>query len=176
MNWSAISAISDTLAAIGVIASIAYLAIQVKSNTASMQLAARQSVANEFKASARLMAEHSKQLIVGMNDYPNVAFNIRNDFSCVLTDIAMSFQSCQAAYQAGSLPIDIYDSYLHFTASLLGSNPDGQRYWSEFKSVYIPIMVDALDHRIAQGGLADIRQLPQYNFEWDHQNDLRTPN
>lgn len=176
MNWSAISAISDILAAIGVIASIAYLAIQVRSNTSSMQLAARQSVANEFKASARLMAEHSEQFIIGMNDYPSVPLNIRSNFTCVLTDIIMSFQSCQAAYQAGSLPVDIYDSYRHFTASLLGNTPGGQRYWGKSKSIYIQLMVEALDHRIAQGGLADIRQLPQYNFEWDRQNNLRTPN
>lgn len=49
MNWEAISAISDIVGSIAVVASIGFLAFQVKSNTAVIKTTGRQNVANEFK-------------------------------------------------------------------------------------------------------------------------------
>ncbi len=44
MNWEAISAIGELLGALGVLASLIYLAVQIRDNTRSIQAASLQSV------------------------------------------------------------------------------------------------------------------------------------
>jgi len=73
MNWEAIGAIGEVLGAVAVFISLSYLALQIKSNTASMEVTSRQSVANEYRDWIR--AFHSAEpehFTRGMSDYPNM--------------------------------------------------------------------------------------------------------
>ena len=48
MNWEAVEAIAEILGAIGVILSLAYLSVQIRSNTKHLQFSANQSVAESL--------------------------------------------------------------------------------------------------------------------------------
>jgi len=48
MNWNAIGAIADTIGAFGVIGSLIYLAIQIRSNTRQLRFDATQSIAESL--------------------------------------------------------------------------------------------------------------------------------
>ncbi|MEH6502618.1 MAG: hypothetical protein V7682_01820 [Cycloclasticus sp.] len=176
MNWEAISAISDTVGSIAVIATIGFLAFQVKSNTAVIKTTGRQNVANEFKETSRLMMDNAEHFALGLRDYPDVPFDALSKFSGAMVDVLMSFQSCLASHKAGMLEDHIYQSYLTFTASFLVT-AGGKAYWIYWRNVYIKEMVDELDKRIAQGGLGDIRQVPQFNIDNanQHKADIATP-
>ncbi|HAI97698.1 MAG: hypothetical protein CL866_03625 [Cycloclasticus sp.] len=87
-----------------------------------------------------------------------------------MTDTLLSFQSCLALRQAGTLDNRIYDAYLTFTASLLVTT-GGQAYWQHFRNTFIPEMVEELDKKIAKGDLGNIQQIPQFNVNWNKQNN-----
>jgi hypothetical protein len=173
MNWEAISAISDIVGSIAVVASIGFLAFQVKSNTAVIKTTGRQSVANEFKETSRLMTDNAEYFALGLRDYPDVPFDALCMFSGSMSDALMSFQSCMASHKAGMLEDHIYQAYLTFTASLLVT-AGGKAYWIHWRNVYIKEMVDELDNRIAEGDLGDIRQIPQFNIDAVNQHKANT--
>jgi hypothetical protein len=58
MNWEAIGAIAEVLAATGVIASIVYLAIQIRDNTRTNRVTARQNTTKQFTDSIDLLMVH----------------------------------------------------------------------------------------------------------------------
>lgn len=84
VNWEAVGAVGQVVGAAGVIASLIYLAIQIRQNTRSVEAATYQSVADSLAdASYRLMGTHSTRLdrvrlFVGtMRRYENLHFQVR---------------------------------------------------------------------------------------------------
>ena len=59
MNWDAVAAISAAFGAIGVIATVGYLAVQIRQNTSSIQGATEQSLMTAEMALYGLLAEHA---------------------------------------------------------------------------------------------------------------------
>ena len=153
MNWDAIGAIGEVLGAIAVFISLSYLAIQIKSNTASMEVTSRQSVANEYRDWIR--AFHSvnpEHFTVGLSDYPNMPFRARSDFAIHLHDLVLFYQSTQAMHEAGTLPDANHEPYRVWVAAVL-STPGGRNFWAEWKPSYNAGMTSALEERMEEGGL-----------------------
>ena len=72
MDWEAIGAIAEALAAVGVIATLVYLARQIRTNTNAVQSAAAQSVHENFAVWYRMLAseaELSRIITNGLRDY-----------------------------------------------------------------------------------------------------------
>lgn len=102
MNWEAIGAIGEVLGAVAVFISLSYLALQIKSNTASMEVTSRQSVANEYRDWIR--AFHSAEpehFTRGMSDYPNMPFRARTEFAVSCHDLVLFYQSARGRNAAG---------------------------------------------------------------------------
>jgi hypothetical protein len=57
MNWDALAAVAELLAAIAVVASLVYLAIQVRQNTRQARLAAQQATIHELGHALRAQAQ-----------------------------------------------------------------------------------------------------------------------
>ena len=57
MNWDALGAIAELLGAAGVIASLLYLAVQVRQNTRQTRLAAQQATVRELGVALRAQAQ-----------------------------------------------------------------------------------------------------------------------
>jgi hypothetical protein len=84
LNWEAIGAVGEVVGAAGVIASLVYLAVQIRHNTRSVEAATYQSVAESLAdASYRLVGSASTPLdrlriFVGtMRRYENLHFQVR---------------------------------------------------------------------------------------------------
>jgi hypothetical protein len=58
MNWNAIAAIADALAAVAVVASLLYLAVQVRQNTRQNRLGAQQVLVNELGNALQAQAQN----------------------------------------------------------------------------------------------------------------------
>lgn len=57
MNWQAVSAVADVAAAVAVVASLLYLAIQVRQNTRQARLTAQQATVHELGHALRAQAQ-----------------------------------------------------------------------------------------------------------------------
>ncbi|MBT5719208.1 MAG: hypothetical protein HN872_00750 [Gammaproteobacteria bacterium] len=136
MNWEAIGAIGEVLGAVAVFISLSYLALQIKSNTASMEVTSRQSVANEYRDWIR--AFHSAEpehFTRGMSDYPNMPFRARTEFAVSCHDLVLFYQSAQAMHEAGTLPDANHEPYRVWVAAVL-CTPGGRNFWAKWKPSY----------------------------------------
>lgn len=61
MNWDALGAIAETVGAVGVVATLAYLAIQIRANTAALSAQARHSISELALQITMFRAEHADE-------------------------------------------------------------------------------------------------------------------
>ena len=173
MNWDAIGAVGEILGAIAVFGSLAYLALQIKANTASMKTASRQSMSNEFRSFNRLLFEAPEEFASGLHSYPEIPFQVRSKFCGQIHDLLLFYQSSVALFESGTLENETYEGYRAFVAAVIES-PGGNRFWLEWKAIYNAKMVNALQARISEGGLPDVLTFPQFNFKWDELNESKS--
>lgn len=169
MNWEAIGAIGEVLGAIAVFISLSYLALQIKSNTASMEATSRQSVANEFREWIRtFLSVNPEHFSTGLSDYPNMAFQSRSDFANSMHDLLLFYQSAQSMHETGILPDANHEPYRTWVAAIL-CTPGGRNFWSEWKPAYNVSMTSALESRMEEGALPNPLDFPQFQLDKEKQ-------
>ena len=150
MSIQDLGALGELIAAIATVGTLVYLAIQIRSNTKSMETASRQSVANEFREFNKFSLEYGRDWITGLKIYPSMDFEPRQHFATMFHDLLLFFQSVQALYESGSLDEATYFGYRNFIATCI-STPGGAEFWEEWRSTYTRGMADSLDQRLAEG-------------------------
>jgi hypothetical protein len=167
MNWNAIGAIGELLGAAAVFVSLVYLALQIRANTHSLEIASRQSVANEFRnwVQAFLNADPTP-FTIGLSNYPNMPFIDRATFCHHMHDLLVFYQSAQAMHEAGALPDDSHEPYRAWVAAVINT-PGGKNFWSEWKATYNTSVRLSIDTRLVEGNLPDPLEHPQYQLDPD---------
>ena len=165
MNWEAIGAVGEVFGAVAVFLTLLYLARQIRANTRSSETASRQNVANEFRDWVRtFLSSDPEHFSLGLSNYPDMPFRKRSDFCHQVHDLVLFYQSAHAMHEAGVLPDDIYEPYRTWVASVL-STPGGRNFWSQWKATYSTAMKNALEKRIAEAGLPNVLEFPQYQLD-----------
>ncbi|MGD2046389.1 MAG: hypothetical protein PVJ80_06310 [Gemmatimonadota bacterium] len=114
MNWDAIQALAELVAAIGVLVSLVYLAGQIRDNTASLQAGTVSRVAehwSEFRRAIWSDPETASLYILAVSgdpiDDPVQSIRVRAYWLNVLKDAESVFYQ----HLAGQLPLDIWHGY-----------------------------------------------------------------
>ena len=133
-----------------VIATLAYLAVQVRQNTRALQTASRQEIVAGFRAYNRLFFEPGVDDAFnrGIRSYPDLPTDAKAKFSNLINDQALFFQGAFALYEAGTLEDETYSAYLNFFAAIL-STPGGAAWWAAASPLYTPRMVSAVNAKVA---------------------------
>jgi hypothetical protein len=151
--------LGDFIGGIGVVATLAYLAIQVRQNTSALRTASRQAIVAGMRDHVRLSLEPGAGTYQqAMLDFPEVPPEAYRYFTTRVHDLLLFFQGAHALYEAGTLESETYEAYLDFVAASM-ITPGAARYWQQVRDIYTDRMVAALEARIEQGGLRDLTQL-----------------
>jgi hypothetical protein len=159
--------LGDFIGGIAVVATLIYLAIQVRQNTSALQTASRQAISSGYRDSNRLRLDPTAALAwaKGLSDFENLPFEERNFFALITNDEALFFQGTFALYESGQLEESTYSAYLAWFASIIAT-PGGVVWWETIaRPLYAPGMVAAVDKRISNGDLHDIRELPHLRLD-----------
>jgi hypothetical protein len=98
MNWEALGAIAELRGAIGVIATLFYLASQIRQNTKSIRASTFQETMRDISSLADLTTQHpevARAYLTGMNDLASPPADDRVRFGAFMLSIEGS--GCQAA-------------------------------------------------------------------------------
>jgi hypothetical protein len=159
MNWDAISAVSEIIGAGGVICTLVYLSIQIRSSTAATETENRAAIANGYREMLTLNLDEdlARAFRNGLWDYPDMPFDSRVKFGNLCGCEALLFQGAFAQYESGQLEQETYDGYLTWFAGIV-TTTGGANWWAEMgKTAFNPRMVKEVERRIEIGGLYDIR-------------------
>jgi hypothetical protein len=139
---------------LAVIATLAYLAIQVRQNTRALQTASRQEIVAGFRQYNRLFFEPGVDDAFnrGIRYFPDLPIDARAKFSNLINDQALFFQGVFALYEAGTLEEETYSAYLNFFAAIL-CTPGGAAWWAAVSTLYTPRMVLAVNAKVKAGHL-----------------------
>jgi hypothetical protein len=163
----ALGNLGDFIGGVAVVATLLYLALQVRQNTASVHAASRQDVVESFRNVGRQLVNVdgiAELTLDGLRRYPDLEQPGRIKFVAFIADHGLHFQGAFALYESGALEEETYRAYLDFFAGFLAT-PGGAAFWSEYRSSFPPRMSVAVDDRLAAGGLPNILEMPSYRAE-----------
>jgi len=162
----ALGNLGDLLGGIGVILTLAYLAVQVRQNTRAVRTSSRQGVVDGFRTINRLMLDPSvsRTFSKGRASFPDLPFDERSGFNVLMNEHALFFQSAYALHESGQLEDETYHAYRDWI-STVSTTPGGSAWWETARPVYAGRVVQALDERLESGGLADVFEFDAYRLD-----------
>ena len=159
MTIMEMGALGELLGAIGVIVTLAYLAVQVKQNTRAMDESKRLALAQTYQMRAdagrevllaSLESETLLNAIEKMESEPG-EMNFMDDY--VLTQdmniIVNHFKNAHFLYQRGFLPEEHWESDVLTMLSIL-EDPWAMTRWQEMKFRFRPSYVEAIEEALAE--------------------------
>jgi len=153
----------DFIGGIGVVATLIYLAIQIRQNTTALKTASRQDVTNGFRDWNRLVIDTKNMdaFTAGIRRYPNVLQAQMWTFSTMLNDQCHHLESAFALYEAGTLDDETYGTYLGFFCSTVAT-PGGKAWWEEIGPMHVAPLVAEVDALLLKGGLPNLLDSPVF--------------
>jgi len=140
VNWDAISAISGLLSAAGVIATLVYLAHQIRQNTRAIRGSAMresQALLNEAHSPLLNSPELNARFERGLED-PDALSNVEAaEFDQLLYLVIATFQSLYFQQHASLLDAEVFEQQ---TRALVGYliRPGGNRWWRAYAGEFSP--------------------------------------
>jgi hypothetical protein len=123
VNWDAIGAIAELLGAVGVIASLLYLAVQVRQNTRQTRLAAQQATVQELGVALRAQAqdrEWAELLSRALEDIENLDKVEKVQFLSHVGSILRLYESAYLHFKEGTLDSKFWQGFERAIADVIG--------------------------------------------------------
>ncbi len=139
MNWEALGSVGEFVGAIGVIASLIYLAVQIRQNTRSLRAGTYESLSQATAASNTLLMsdpEFARIVEIGLGSEPLPPEDLAR-FTAYLRMSFRRYDSIFLHYRQGTLPTDAWQAYWNSFRRILQST-NVQRYWERRKEDYTP--------------------------------------
>jgi len=130
MNWEAISAISETVGAVAIVATLVYLAIQIRQNTASVKGSAYQEwvAANLELNMAATEPTLSHLLVLGNFDSASLSNESFVAFAMWKLGVMQMAQATDYLFRTGSLDRDLWETEINRAAGILAM-PGVRQWW-----------------------------------------------
>ena len=148
MNWDAVQAIAELVAALGVILSLIYLSIQIRQNTQSIRTAANQDLLTAFNDVLSFPADSPH----GARLYHHVVFGTLADLDpqeqsaarIALMQVARVFEQVFIQNRAGFLDADVWEGWLHQMTIAMGL-PGFAQGWPAIRPIVNADFADLMD-------------------------------
>ena len=155
MNWDAMGAIAELVGAVGVVASLAYLAIQIRQSTAQSRL---NTTAIEASAFQQLLDHHSSFNLKLIDDpgLLNVLLSSdekpidpveRQRFIVFASSIVRSHYNAYCLFEKGLISGEQWRLFGFGSRRILGSQV-GQEAWALRRKEYPPEFVESVDQAL----------------------------
>jgi hypothetical protein len=141
MNWEAIGAIGEILGAIGVIATIGYLAIQIRQNTKTQQSAIAQATTASRTSWYDLVIsdpEIGDIWTKGHAEPDSLSGQEGPRFIWMISRIFSNLEEFYLQFQHGMLPEEQWLAYRRFGQTMLLENPVIADWWESGSTIFTP--------------------------------------
>jgi hypothetical protein len=136
MNWDAIAAVSEALGAIGVVATVVYLAFQIRQNTRSIQGSTEQGLMSLEMDLFGLLAQHASIYRRGSADIGNLTEDETSVYEQLVSAVMSQMYSAYVQYQRGLVPHSVWQTYLTEWEESYLELPGFQLTWTLLQKTY----------------------------------------
>ena len=137
MNWDAIGAIGEIIGAVAVVASLAYLAVQIRVQNAESRAAAMHNISVGFRDSIGTFADPQMAILMSRanSDNDDLSEPELIQLYVGVTKVLRVWEEAYFLYQRGRLDEDIWESMMRQYAVTMGTK-SFQRVWENRKGVF----------------------------------------
>ena len=140
LNWEAIGAVGEVVGAVGVIATLGYLAVQIRQNTRSIRSSAYQSaVSSSVQIAADIATAESLSDVwaKGVFEYPTLTRAERFRFNNLAYSIFRSYENLWYQYQQGAIETDLWTGFRNMLVRDI-ETPGFVAFWESQQSIFSP--------------------------------------
>ena len=134
MNWDAIGAIAESIGALGVIASLIYLATQIRQNSRSVKAESVRQLLGQSSDLFLATATSAEVTAATAALVPDLTED-EHRLAMLAAAVFTNFENGYYQYLAGSLPEEIHQSYVRRIQSIM-TTPWASSYWQDAKDRY----------------------------------------
>jgi len=168
MNWDAVGAVGEILGALAVFISLLYLALQVRQNSAQVELQAlMDAIARHVSkyAEATETDEKAENFRNGLSEFLAMPINERAKFHSTMVGLTAGFLQVWRLYNSGSLTSDDYKAMEGSFVGLFRC-PGTQQWFASMKQYFPADLVAFVDKAVADPSIPSapsIDELPALN-------------
>jgi len=140
MNWDALGAVSELVGAVAVVATLIYLAVQIRQNTASNQNSALQTVSSQYADWLSLIIENEVVAQIyrkGLEDSEQLTADEKMRFGMLLTLLSRAGDAQYHQYDTNAVPEEKWISTLNSFVGVLGK-PGARTWWNRYGDSFTP--------------------------------------
>ena len=156
MNWDALGALAETVGAIGVIATLTYLAIQVRQNTRALRSQTYESCVSQFRAwnePMRADEQLAARFHTMVEDIESMTATEQRHATHVLYDFVRLAENLHYQFGQGMLEDSVWRGWESYFHSYLTA-PGFVWYWEQRRSFFASEFNSWVDDLIADSGQA----------------------
>ena len=151
MNWDAVAALAELAGAAAVVASIGYLAVQVRQNSRFSKAASQQVFISQSAGRLRALVDKQENLRIARSAIVSFRDLTPDDQAvahALFNEWITHFEQAYYLHHAGLLPGAVFGTSRAIALSLLVS-PGGSQYWETSKALVGPEVRQYLDAQLA---------------------------
>ncbi len=153
MNWDALGAIAETIGVLAVIATLGYLAIQIRQSNRQEAVQAVKEAVNEFvNAFAAATSDETKaeNFRAGLNQFDALTRNEKAVFHSKMQLLSSGYYQVWTMYKSGMLADeDLFVKSENLLLSFLLS-PGGRQWWEAYKHLPPESFKDHMESRMKE--------------------------
>lgn len=156
MNWEAIGAVAELVGAIGVIASLAYLASQIRQNTNAMRGTAHESSVSRntaFTIAVGTSAQVSEVLTRGHRAYESLTNAERAQYAHLMGAMLLGAETTFHQHKRGNLEEEIWERSIQ-TILYYAVFSGFRTHWKKARAGYTPEFRAIIDAEISKASSA----------------------
>ena len=135
MSWDAIAAIAEGLGAIGVIATVIYLAFQIRQNSNSIQGSTQQALMSQEITVFALLAQYANVFRRGCAGIEDLDADEVEIFEYLVSPVASQSYSAFVQYQRNLITESVWAPYIVDWINYV-EKPGFRLAWSKIRSIY----------------------------------------
>ena len=151
MNLDDLGNIGEFVGALGVIASLVYLALQIRQNTRSTRTAMYQATTRDMFEAADLMARDADLNSIwfeGIRDFDSLSREKKRRFASYMFSLLRRYDNAHHQTNAGMIDGDWWAG-ISETLEYTISNPGVQSWWKEGRALFRPDFREFIDQMIS---------------------------
>lgn len=152
MNWDAIGAVGEVAGALGVMASLLYLSMQIKRSDETTRAASLGSVLDGYRDRSVVPSFTNMEIpdlfAKGLTDFAGLDSSEKRRFFYLFAENIFQTQQAMQLAQRGLLPKVDYDAWLYYTATLV-QTPGGRQIWPYIAVTITQTIRDVIDDYVA---------------------------
>jgi len=147
MNWDVISAVGESVGAIGVIGSLIYLALQVRKSDQTVRAERIQALwdgsRDRLLAPGSIDPQLSDLVAKGLTSFEALDNSDKRRFYWFFFEQCFQAQQAMDLYKASLIPLIDYNAWMHFAGTLM-QTPGGKQIWPYIENTITPNTKDEL--------------------------------